>query len=275
MHVLLTNDDGIRAPGLRALHAELRSIAANLLVVAPLTVQSATSHSITCDSPLMTEAVRVDDDDADSMGIAVDGRPADCTKLAITRLWPDRFGEGTQPDLVVSGMNSGANAGINTLYSGTVAAALEAAFFGVPAISVSMTIADRTRTRFDIAAQHARRAIEILIADGLPAPHTVLNVNIPKTESQTPFPELRIVPVNLHAHVDRYELRIGPAGQQYYWAMGDGMSFQHTSDGSDVEALAAGHITVTPMHYDLTNHSLIERYRTLIHAGTSDRNGIH
>ncbi|MBZ0171614.1 MAG: 5'/3'-nucleotidase SurE, partial [Phycisphaerales bacterium] len=139
MRILLTNDDGIRAPGLIALHDALRETLTDtitdLVVVAPLTVQSATSHGVTFHEPLMTRTVRAS---ATVTGTAVDGRPADCTKLALTNLWPERFGEGSRPDLVVSGMNMGSNAGINVIYSGTVAAAIEAAFMGVPSIAVSM-----------------------------------------------------------------------------------------------------------------------------------------
>ena len=128
MFILLTNDDGISAPGLVALYRELHSLG-EVAVVAPESVQSATGHGITLNQPLLTRKVTVEDA---FTGIAVDGRPADCVKLAVAQLLP------RTPDLVVSGMNSGANTGINVVYSGTVAAAIEAAFLGLPAIAVSL-----------------------------------------------------------------------------------------------------------------------------------------
>src|SRR5438105_5778795 len=128
MLILLTNDDGIRAPGLVAMYRELTKLG-EVQVVAPETVQSATGHGITVGTPLLTDRVTVEDA---FTGTAVDGRPADCVKLAIAKLLP------RQPDLVVSGINSGANVGINVIYSGTVAAAIEAAFLGLPSIAVSL-----------------------------------------------------------------------------------------------------------------------------------------
>ena len=115
MRILLTNDDGISAPGIVALHDAISDLG-EVVVVAPKTVQSATSHGITYHQPLMVSDVRVT---RTMRGSAVDGRPADCVKLALTNLWPERFGEGQRPDLVISGMNAGANCGINVIYSGT------------------------------------------------------------------------------------------------------------------------------------------------------------
>jgi 5'-nucleotidase len=267
MRILLTNDDGIRAPGIRALFREIRRLADDVFVVAPLTVQSATSHSITYETPLMTEEIPVFTDEEKEevvLGIAVDGRPADCTKLAVKQLWKHRFGPDAAPDLVVSGINAGANIGINTLYSGTVAAALEAAFLGIPAVAVSLMIGDPGRTRFDIAARHACRAIETLLREGPPRAHTMLNVNIPITERETDFPGMVVGPVNLHAHRDDYEARKSPAGQPYFWAVGNGMVFRDTSGGSDVEIIESGRISVTPMNYDLTDHGALDQYRTLL-----------
>lgn len=206
MRILLTNDDGIDAPGIRAMHAALTAsdtasreafggpvggADTEVFTVAPMTVQSATSHGVTFHQPLMTRPTTING----QAGIAVDGRPADCVKLALTELWPQRFGEGSRPDLVVSGMNAGANVGINIIYSGTVAAAIEAGFLGVPAIATSLHLG-RGRPDFDAGARHARRAIERIIAAdgrgpnavGLDA-HEVINVNIPRCESPEPEAE--------------------------------------------------------------------------------------
>jgi len=300
MRILLTNDDGLRAPGIVAMYEALMGlsewfdspIGAEVVPIAPLTVQSATSHGVTFHEPLMirdewvTETMR---------GIAVDGRPADCVKLALSSLWPERFGEGSRPDLLVSGMNSGANCGINVIYSGTVAAALEGAFLGVPSIAVSLHLGTGTPL-FDVAAAHARRAIERLLESGMPREHECLNVNVPRTEvagrgataesqvrtyesSQAPpraplpegydatrTPPLVVCPMNVHGLVDKFERRISPAGDVYYWSAGYGLDFRGTDAGSDVAELMAGRITVTPLAYDLTSHDNLEPWRRRLAA---------
>lgn len=279
MRILLTNDDGIRAAGIAAMYDALvgangdgplvddspgavhRSPRSVVVPIAPLTVQSATSHGITFHEPLMVkeESMRLSDGSQVS-GHAVDGRPADCVKLAISQLWPERFGAGSMPDLLVSGMNQGANCGINVIYSGTVAAALEGAFLGVPSIAVSLQLG-KGKPRYDVAAVWARRTIQRLIARGLPQPHECLNINIPTTESDGPMPEVVVCPMNTHGLVDKYEKRMSPQKDLYYWAAGHGLDFRGTIEGSDVQALLRGKITVTPLRFDLTHHELIERWR--------------
>jgi 5'-nucleotidase len=199
-------------------------------------------------------------------GVAVDGRPADCVKLAITSLWPERFGQGSRPDLVISGMNAGANVGINVIYSGTVAAALEAAFLGIPSIAVSLHMG-KGRPDFDLAARFARRTIDAIIVGGLPTPHSCLSINIPITEKGAlgagpgPMPPIRVCPMNTHGLVDAYERRVSPGGDVYYWATGHGLDFRTTDDGSDAQLLMARCITVTPLHYDLTDHAAMRVWR--------------
>ena len=265
MRVLLTNDDGIRAPGIIALHDALldndKLGITEIFVVAPLTVQSATSHGITFHEPLMTKAVRASER---MSGIAVDGRPADCTKLALTNLWAEKFGDGGRPDLVISGMNMGANAGINVIYSGTVAAAIEAAFLGVPSIAVSMHL-HRGTPDYDIGAAHAARTIAKLIRGGLPDAHTCLNINIPRCEAEDPSHadpiEPEVCPMNTHGLVDRYESRESPAGEAYYWPNADGMEFRGADEGTDVERLFERAITVTPLSFNLTDDASMEHWR--------------
>ena len=146
-------------------------------------MQSATGRGITFDALMADDVVN-----PTMSGIAVDGRPADCVKLALRSLWARRFGEGSRPDLVVSGMNSGANVGINVLYSGTVAAAIEAAFLGVPSIAVSLHIGDRTRIESGRAAWIARQTIDRILEHPID-PHSVINVNVPRTEDpDAPMP---------------------------------------------------------------------------------------
>src|SRR3954464_8267128 len=168
MLILLTNDDGIRAPGLVALYRELVKLG-EVQVVAPETVQSATGHGITIDAPLLTDRVTVE---GAFTGVAVDGRPADCVKLAVLKILP------RMPDLVVSGMNSGANVGINVLYSGTVAAAIEAAFLGLPSIAVSLMLKNDIETDYARGAKLAIRTIRQVLDAGVKGGQ-MISINLP------------------------------------------------------------------------------------------------
>ncbi|GAB4550258.1 MAG: 5'/3'-nucleotidase SurE [Phycisphaerales bacterium] len=294
MRVLLTNDDGIRAPGIVALHRALtdpdRSIADDVVTIAPLTVQSATGHGVTFSEPLMASDVKVNDA---MQGVAVDGRPADCVKLALSTLWPERFGPGSLPDVCISGMNAGANCGVNVIYSGTVAAAIESAFLGVPSIAVSLHLG-RGRVLWDRAARHARRAIDAVLASGMLSPHTCININVPRCEApigddeasrremmkerreaglptldsagmpsedgDNDEPPIVVCPMNTHGIVDRFEHRESPMGQPYYWSASSGLDFHATDEGTDVERLFARCITVTPLTYDLTDHAMLDAW---------------
>src|SRR3954464_5673617 len=166
--ILLTNDDGITAPGLVAMYRHLTDLG-QVQVVAPQTVQSATGHGITLSGPLLTSKVDVENA---FTGTAVAGSPADCVKLAISQILPRR------PDLVISGINSGANVGINVIYSGTVAAAIEAAFLGVRAIALSLYLRNEIETNYARAAAFARTTIEQILEAGL-GPGHVASVNLP------------------------------------------------------------------------------------------------
>lgn len=263
MRILLTNDDGIHAAGIEALHDAIQGLG-EILVIAPSDVQSATSHGITFHEPLMCDEVVVNDR---MKGLAVDGRPADCVKLALRALWQERFGAGTLPDLTLSGMNMGANVGINVIYSGTVGAAVESAFLGVPAIAVSLHLGDRSKTRYGRAAWIARQAIDWILKYPLDA-HTVVNLNVPLTQrDDAPMPPIRVVQMNTAAGTDRYERRASPSGQVYYWVTGTGMEFTHTMPDSDVEALLQGCVTVTPLTYSLTDHLRLQIWKERLSAG--------
>lgn len=300
MRILLTNDDGINAPGLLALHKAIAEIdpLGEVFTVAPKTVQSATSHGVTFHTPLVVERVSHID------GFAVDGRPADCVKIALSTLWPERFGEGSRPDLVISGMNAGANCGVNVIYSGTVAAAIEASFLGPPAIAVSMHLG-RGRPLFQAGAMHARRAIDAILQSGVPDQHECISINVPRCEELLPdTPEGReemrrarsesgspgmpissgpaqayefgpdvdaphdplaempitVCPMNTHGLIDRFEKRTSPGGQTYYWSAAGGLDFHDTEPGTDVDLLFKRHITVTPLSFDLTAHDSLRSW---------------
>lgn len=283
MRILLTNDDGIRAPGIAAMYEALTDHRGRLgtgflkvggkpatpraggplvYTIAPLTVQSATGHGITFHTPLMVEDHEVElSGEGRMLGQSVDARPADCVKLAIANLWPERFGpHEPRPDLVISGMNDGANAGINVIYSGTVAAALEAAFLGVPAIAVSM-LRGPGKANYEVGAAWGRLAVERVLSAGLLQPHECISINVPLTTAPDlsieqvrngRVPEMVYCGMNTHGLVDRYEKRVSPFGDVYYWAAGHGLDFRGMEAGSDVEHLLAGRITITPLKYDLT-----------------------
>lgn len=257
MKILLTNDDGIQAPGLQALHAALQGLG-EVTVVAPATVQSATSHGVTFHTPLMAHDVTMADG---SVGYAIDGRPADCVKIAFASIWPTLHGEGSKPDLTISGMNSGANVGINTVYSGTVGAARESAFRGVPGIAVSLRMGGAQPEEWLRAAAIARVGIDRVLEHVLD-PHTVINLNVPKvTSADAPVPAMKVVSMNTAEGLCTYDRRTSPDGRVYYWAAGDGMAFAHTGRDTDVEAIDEGLMTVTPLEFDLTDHARMDTWR--------------
>ena len=247
MRILLTNDDGVYAPGLRALRKELQKLG-DVLVVAPATEQSAVGHSITLLTPLLVQEVL--DEQNQLMGWAVEGRPADCVKLALLELMPD------PPDLVVSGLNAGSNAGINVLYSGTVAAAIEAAFFERVSIAVSLEYTKVKPLDFPRAADLARRVIEQIMARQ-PVAGTLFNVNIPSLE-KGPVRGIRTAPQNVAPYVETYDRRVDPRGRTYFWT-NPGLSCPEPHPDTDVTALGEGYITVTPLQFNLTHGPLLEQ----------------
>lgn len=249
MFILLTNDDGIRAPGLVALYRELVKAGHEVQVVAPETVQSATGHGVTTSAPLLTCKVKVEDA---FEGIAVDGRPADCVKLAINQLCKRR------PDLVVSGMNSGTNVGINVIYSGTVAAAIEAGFLGLPAIAVSLYLKKEVETDYARASGYAVKTIEKILAVGL-APGQIATMNIPALHAHQEPAGVRVVRQCTRPWVDEYERRQDPKGRDYFWNTSV-FKLGRTEDDTDVAALRDEYITITPLQYDLTDHALLREW---------------
>jgi 5'-nucleotidase len=248
MLILLTNDDGISAPGLVALYNELIK-SGEVEVVAPATVQSATGHGITLNTPLLTNRVKV----ADTFtGVAVEGRPADCVKLAVSQLL------GRAPDLVISGMNSGANVGINVIYSGTVAAAIEAAFLGLPSIAVSLHLRSEIPPDYPRSAMFASQTISAVLAAGLQAGH-VASINIPCLRpDQAPAGE-KIVRQCIRPWTDTYERRQDPRGRDYFWN-NSVFTLGPTDDDTDVAALRDGFITITPLQFDLTDRELMRKW---------------
>lgn len=246
MRILLTNDDGLHAMGLRALYHALTCAGHEVLAVAPATEQSGVSSALTLHDPLRFREVR----DDDFTGIAVSGTPVDCVKLAIHHLC------ASPPDLVVSGMNAGSNAGVDVFYSGTVAAAVEAAFLGYPAFAVS-----RRMFAGDDPTGYAEKAVDIL--NRLPwadmPPRRVLNLNFPACPV-TRMRGLRLADLSMLMWRGRYEERKDPREHSYWWLTDSMPSFDQNSE-TDFALLAEGYATLTPMQLDLTDRELMERLK--------------
>jgi 5'-nucleotidase len=244
MNILLTNDDGIHAPGLRALYEAL-SPAHRVSVVAPETEQSAAGHAVTLTDPIRVNEVQVD---GRFYGYAVDGTPADCVKIALFELLKDR------PDAVVSGINLGANVGINLLYSGTVSAATEGAILGLPAVAVSL--ATYAQPDFGYAAEFTASLVARLPELDL-APYVCLNVNVPA------LPRDRISGVSWVKQCqvgirERFSRRHDPRGKVYFWYETEGPIVAPELD-TDVSQLARQKITITPINHDLTHYEELDR----------------
>lgn len=240
MKILLSNDDGFQAPGLAALAAELSQMA-DITVVAPERNRSGASNSLTLDHPLRAEQ-------SENGFIRVDGTPTDCVHLAITGLLE------SEPDMVIAGINAGANLGDDVLYSGTVAAATEGRFLGYPAIAVSMN-AHQPR-HYDAGAKVAAELIRHLQEEPL-APDTILNVNIP----DLPYAELKGYRVTRLGHRHKAEPVVkttDPRGRIIYWVGPAGLE-QDAGPGTDFHAVREGYISVTPLQVDLTRHSALEQ----------------
>lgn len=244
MQILLTNDDGIYAPGLAALERELAKLG-DVCVVAPATEQSGVGHSITFLMPLVCKEIF---DGERRRGWAVEGSPADCVKLGIFEFCPQR------PDLIVSGINGGLNAGINVLYSGTVAAAIEGAFFGITSIAVSLEYDEHAQ--FGRAAQLARRVIEQILEQKGPSPQ-LYNLNIPTRVFQQQHSQIKVVPMGVARYGEHFLKRKDPKGRTYYWATSDPPPPKGAGD-NDLTALEQGFVTLTPLQYDMTKAATLQ-----------------
>jgi len=247
MRILLSNDDGILAPGLAAIWEELCSLG-DVTVVAPESPQSAAAHGITVHGPVVVQRVHVQ---GLFTGHSVAGRPADCVKLAITELL-----EGP-PDLVVSGINDGANVSINVLYSGTVAAAAEGALLGCRAVAVSMRLGQERD--FRRAARIAVPIIRKLLDHGL-APGQLININLPDLTPGDPQ-GIKVVPQATRMILDKFTRHTGPDGRDYYWLAGGDFMFMAGQEEGDLDAVNDGYITITPLQFDLTEYQLLEELR--------------
>lgn len=252
MTILVTNDDGINSPGIYELVLALREIG-NVIVMAPLGEQSAVGHALTVSLPLrVTEFHK----NGKFFGFAVSGTPADCVKLAL-RTFLDEKGL-PQPDIVVSGINHGRNTAVNIIYSGTVSAATEATVLDVPAVAVSLT-SYHPDADFRDAAQFMKRFTPVVAKQGLPR-GTLLNVNVPAV-SLDEMHGISYTRQGASYWEDEFEKRVDPQERPYYWLKGKYILEDRAEEIDDI-AIRENRISITPIHYDLTNYTFLEMLRT-------------
>jgi 5'-nucleotidase len=261
MRVLVSNDDGVDAPGIRALAEGLRQAGHEVLVVAPDRDRSGASNSLTLDAPVRVARV-------DETTWRVYGTPTDCVHVAITGMLE------VEPDIVVSGINNSANLGDDVIYSGTVAAAMEGRFLGLPAIAVSLaapfpeaaadppdpsrpsTSAERERRHYDTAARAAVELVARLVTDPLPA-DTILNVNVPDLAWDT-IRGFEVTRLGNRHRAEPCVQQCDPRGRVWWWVGAAGPE-QDAGPGTDFHAVRNGHISITPIHVDLTRYQALDQ----------------
>ncbi len=244
--ILVSNDDGIDAPGLFTLVKALKRIA-RVTVVAPSIQQSAVGHAITVRTPLRAYEFHRD---GVLFGYAVDGTPADCVKLGIRTLLKEK------PDLIISGINDGLNTAVNVIYSGTVSAATEGTILGIPSISVSLEFTPKPN--FESAARFSARLAKFVLKYGLPK-DTILNVNVPAMPAKK-IKGIKYTRQGRSRWDDEFYQRKDPKNKDYYWLAGKMHIFDHDDDVDQI-ALKSGYISVTPIHFDLTHYQFLEKMR--------------
>ena len=247
MNVLITNDDGIHAEGLFALKTAFDKVA-KVHIVAPDRPRSACGHSITLHKPLRADKVKLRDG---SIAYASNGTPSDCISLGLLGVVKDKV------DLVVSGINRGPNLGWDLTYSGTVSAAMEGAISGVQSFAISVATYE-TDVNYSAAAHLAVRIAQILHEHKLPE-STLLNINVPPVESD--IKGIRVTRAGKRRYMGSLEKRSDPTGRDYYWLGGD-QPVDSLDEGTDVKAIADDYISITPVHLDLTDYSILESIQT-------------
>jgi 5'-nucleotidase len=240
MNILISNDDGIYSPGVKALAEAVSDRGHQVTVVCPDRERSATGHCLTLHEPLRVDAITQFYSPAITAW-ACSGTPSDTVKLALDALMPQR------PELVLSGINRGANLGTDVLYSGTVSAAMEGAMEGVPSVAFSLT--SFSSVDFSAAAAFAQTLVEAIALEALPA-FTLLNVNIPAIAAAD-ICGVVTTRLGIRRYRDLFEKRIDPRGKTYYWLSGEVIE-EEAAIGTDIQAIKDNYITITPLKNDLT-----------------------
>ncbi len=250
MHILVTNDDGVTAPGLLALAQEMRKLG-TVTIFAPDRNWSASGHVKTMERPLRVREVTLADG---TSAFTSDGAPSDCVALALLGLVEEKV------DVVVSGINPNANLGHDVTYSGTVTAAMEAVIDGIPGVAVSLDSPENHKGKLDYssAASVARRVVEQVIAEGLPR-GVVVNVNVPYMK-ESELKGFMVTRQGLRVYRDELDRRFDPRGRPYYWIGGQAPTGVD-EPGTDFGALQAGYVSVTPLQLDLTHQKLMDELK--------------
>jgi len=246
MRILLTNDDGIHAPGIHAAYRTLSQIG-EVYMVAPERPRSAAGHAITLHKPLRLSEMSFSDN---IKGWACSGTPTDCVTLGYDIVMQ------SQCDLVVSGINAGANLGWDITYSGTVSAAMEGAVLGMPAIAISVASVHENRTiDYAAAAEFVAIVAQKLLSDPLPV-HDLLNINVPNIP-KSEIKGVRVTKTGKREYIDRIIVREDPAGRPYYWQAGQ--IKDTTEQDTDVHAILEGYISISPLQLDMTAYKELSR----------------
>lgn len=244
--ILVTNDDGITAPGIRTLIKVMNTIG-DVVVVAPDNPQSGMGHAITINDTLRSRQEHIDN--GPQIEYSTSGTPADCVKLAVREIM-DR-----KPDLCVSGINHGSNSSINVIYSGTMSAAIEAGIEGIPAIGFSL-LDYKWEAQFEALEDYIKTITLKVLDEGLPK-DIVLNVNCPKATTKAEIKGIKICRQARGNWVEEFDKRQTPSGEDYYWLTGNFVNFDHGED-TDEWALANNYISIVPIQFDLTAHHCIQ-----------------
>ncbi len=248
--ILVTNDDGITAPGIRAL-IEVVNEFGEVVVVAPDSPQSGMGHAVTVNSTLYLDEVKIDD--GPQKEYKSNGTPVDCVKMAISELMERK------PDLIVSGINHGSNAAINVVYSGTMSAAVEGSIQGIPSIGFSL-MDYRWDADFEAAKFYVRKIVKYALENHIPK-GIALNVNIPKL----PLDKIKGIKVGRQAKSnweEEYDKRVNPHGRTYYWLTGKFVNYDDGKD-TDLYALENNYVSVVPIQHDLTAHHFLDEFKGL------------
>ncbi|MDI6779461.1 MAG: 5'/3'-nucleotidase SurE [Bacteroidota bacterium] len=244
--ILISNDDGIDAPGIYALANEIKKMG-DVIVVAPDEQQSAVGHAITMNYPLRATKFYKN---GKFFGYAIDGTPTDAVKLAVNSLLKE------PPDLIISGINHGANTAISIIYSGTVSAATEGTILGIPSIAVSLTTYGKPDFRY--AAKVARKIANIVLKKGLPK-GVLLNVNVPAV-SEKEIKGIKVTRQSKATWDDWFEARRDPNNKEYFWLTGR-LVTKDKSDDTDQSAVESNYVSITPIQYDLTDYVMFEKMK--------------
>jgi 5'-nucleotidase len=247
MRILVTNDDGIGARGIKCLVQALKGVG-EIYVVAPERERSAVGHAITMHKPLRANRVAYFGDEVKAW--AVNGTPSDCVKLGVEALL------GIKPDIVFSGINRGSNLGTDVLYSGTVSAAIEGAISGIP--SAALSLASFEAEDYSAAGDFAVVLAKNVCEKGLEK-DTLLNVNIPAV-SKEKIKGIKITSLGTRRYRNSFETRKDPRGHEYYWMSGEAID-ELNSEDCDLYWITRNYITITPIHFDLTKFDMIKRIR--------------